>query len=89
MEPMKFCQSCRMPLSDLIRGTERDGSKSADYCISCYENGAFTQDCTMEEMILQRAPLFADSNPDMTFEEAVDLLRELMPQLKRWKRVRQ
>ena len=43
----------------------------------------------MEEMILQRAPLFADSNPDMSFEEAVALLRELMPQLKRWKRVRQ
>lgn len=89
MEPMKFCQSCRMPLSDYIRGTERDGSKSADYCISCYENGEFTQDCTIEEMILQRAPLFADSNPDMSFEEAVALLRELMPQLKRWKRVRQ
>lgn len=85
MERMKFCQSCRMPLSAYVYGTEQDGSKNPDYCIRCYANGAFTQDCTMEEMIAQCTPLFADSNPDMRPEEASALLHELFPNLERWK----
>ena len=32
-------------------GTEADGTKSREYCNYCYENGAFTANCTMEEMI--------------------------------------
>lgn len=86
MQPMRFCQSCRMPLSPLVLGTEADGTQSQEYCKFCYDKGAFTQDCTMEEMIAHCVPLFADSNPDMTLEEASDLLHELFPQLTRWKR---
>lgn len=85
MEEMKFCQSCRMPLSPYMYGTEADGSKNPDYCIRCYANGAFTSDCTMEEMLVSCIPLFCDSNPDMGLEEASYLLHELFPQLKRWK----
>ena len=85
MERMKFCQSCRMPLSTYVYGTEQDGSKSHDYCIHCYANGSFTRDCSMEEMIVQCTPLFADSNPDMSIAEAAELLHELFPNLKRWK----
>lgn len=85
MERMKFCQSCHMPLSAYVYGTEQDGSKNSDYCIRCYANGAFTKDCTMEEMIAQCTPLFADSNPDMSLDEASALLHELFPSLKRWK----
>ncbi|MFR4979492.1 MAG: zinc ribbon domain-containing protein, partial [Butyricicoccus sp.] len=55
---MKFCQSCRMPLSPYMYGTEADGSKNPDYCIRCYANGAFTSDCTMEEMLVSCIPLF-------------------------------
>ncbi len=85
MERMKFCQSCRMPLSPYVYGTEQDGSKNLDYCIRCYVNGAFTSDCTMEEMIQECVPLFADSNPDMSLAEASALLHERFPHLKRWK----
>ena len=47
----KFCQSCGMPLTDEILGTNADGSKNEDYCIYCYKDGKFLQDCTMDEMI--------------------------------------
>ena len=47
-----FCQACGMPLCDpSVIGTEQDGSPSEHYCKYCYENGAFTGDMTMEEMI--------------------------------------
>jgi len=48
---MKFCQSCGMPLTQEILGTNADGSKNEDYCIYCYKDGKFLQECTMEEMI--------------------------------------
>ena len=44
----KFCQSCGMPLTNEVLGTNADGSKNEDYCIYCYKDGKFTQDCTME-----------------------------------------
>ena len=49
----KFCQSCGMPMgsTDELYGTERDGTKSGDYCKYCYGGGAFTADCGMEEMM--------------------------------------
>ena len=39
---MRFCQSCGMPLTDEVLGTNADGSKSEEYCIYCYKDGAFT-----------------------------------------------
>ena len=48
---MHFCQSCGMPLTDEILGTNADGSKNEEYCIYCFKDGAFTGDFTMEEMI--------------------------------------
>ena len=50
-EEMKFCQSCGMPLTEEVLGTNADGSKNKDYCMYCYRDGHFLQDCTMEEMI--------------------------------------
>ena len=40
MESEKLCQSCSTPLTKLEDfGTEADGSKSMDYCCSCYNDG--------------------------------------------------
>ena len=60
----RFCQSCGMPLTEDVLGTNADGSKRStsgrllptgrkneDYCMYCYRDGKFLQDCTMEEMI--------------------------------------
>ena len=48
---MKFCQSCGMPLTPEILGTNADGSKNEEYCIYCYKDGAFTGDFNMEQMV--------------------------------------
>jgi hypothetical protein len=39
----KFCQSCGMPMDQDPGhgGTEKDGTRSIQYCSYCYENGAF------------------------------------------------
>ena len=43
----QFCQSCGMPLSDVNKGTNADGSQNNDFCIYCYKEGRFTQDFSM------------------------------------------
>ena len=49
MEQMKFCQSCGMPWDRKDLGTEKNRGKSQEYCVYCYQNGAFAE-CIMEEM---------------------------------------
>lgn len=47
------CQSCGMPLSKDPQGggSNKDGSKSGEYCSFCYGNGMFLQpNMTLEEM---------------------------------------
>ena len=34
----KFCQSCGMPLTNEILGTNTDGTLNEDYCIYCYKD---------------------------------------------------
>ena len=82
----RYCQCCGMPMGDTnaLYGTEKDGSRSADYCKYCYENGAFTSDCTMEEMIEFCVPVMAKENPDMTEETAREMMQQYFPTLKRW-----
>lgn len=76
---MKFCQSCAMPMTE-----ELYGSKNEDYCIYCYENGEFTADISMEEMIDFCVPKTVE-NTDMDEKTARKMLNEGFPQLKRWK----
>ena len=87
MDQEKFCQSCGMPLTGPeLCGTEADGGKNADYCLYCYRDGAFAQDCTMEEMIDFCAPIYAREIPGLSEEAARAQMRAYFPQLKRWKR---
>ncbi len=74
----KFCQSCGMPLGDVEGqyGTEKDGSHNHDYCSYCYQNGAFTRDCSMEEMIDYCVPYMVQGNPGMTEEKARESMRQ-------------
>ena len=86
---MKFCQSCGMPLTDEILGTNADGSKNEDYCMYCFKDGKFTQDCTMDEMIDFCAQFVDEVNKNMpkpmTRDEYKDMMRQYFPMLKRWK----
>ena len=82
----RFCQSCGMPLEDpALLGTEANGTPSEHYCKYCYQNGAFTADMTMEEMIAFCAPIMVKEHPDMTQEQAASQMRQYFPQLLRWK----
>ena len=85
---MKFCQSCGMPLSDEILGTNKDGSKNDEYCIYCYKDGAFTNNFTMEEMA-DFCSQFVDqynqnSGQNLSKEEYKQGLLQFFPTLKRW-----
>ena len=82
----KYCQSCAMPMgnTDELYGTEKDGSKSADYCHYCYQNGEFTLHGSMDEMIELCVKPMVDNNPSMTEETARQMMRQYLPMLKRW-----
>lgn len=86
----KFCQSCGMPLTDDILGTNADGTPNKDYCIYCYKDGKFTQDMTMEQMI-DHCARFTDeinrqSGQHLTVEQAKEMMRQFFPHLKRWQK---
>ncbi len=82
----EYCQSCGMPMEDVsLYGTEKDGSKSQDYCTYCYEDGNFKKpDETMEEMIETCIPFMKENGMDEN--EARELLNNSLPHLKRWKK---
>ena len=87
---MKFCQSCGMPLTEDVLGTNADGSKNEDYCMYCYKDGKFLQDCTMEEMIEHCAQFVGAVNEGLekpiTKEEYIGMMKTYFPQLKRWRK---
>ena len=84
----QFCQSCGMPLTPEILGTNADGTKNKEYCIYCYKDGAFTGDFTMEEMVEFCAQFVEEYNKNtgqnLTREEYKGVLRQYYPNLKRW-----
>lgn len=85
----KFCQSCGMPLHAAeYFATNADGSMNEEYCIYCYKDGAFTADCTMEEMIDHCIKYLDEFNgacdTKYTKEEAIAQMRKHFPTLKRW-----
>ena len=86
----KFCQSCGMPLTEDVLGTNADGSKNEDYCMYCYRDGKFLQDCTMEEMIEHCAQFVGAVNEGLekpiTKEEYIGMMKTYFPQLKRWRK---
>ncbi|MDA7027841.1 zinc ribbon domain-containing protein [Bacillus sp. CLL-7-23] len=78
-----FCQSCGMPMNEELFGTEADGSKNHEYCLYCYEKGAFKQpEATLEDMINLCVPYVKEAGKSET--EARTLLESTLPHLKRW-----
>ena len=88
-----YCQSCCMPMqsADLF-GTNADGSANQEYCCYCYKNGAFVQDCTMDEMIdhcIKHLDEFnGASSMQYTKEQAIAEMKKYFPTLKRWKEMK-
>lgn len=87
MKDMQFCQSCGMPLAqEELKGTEAGGARNEDYCVYCYKDGAFTAQCTMEEMIDFCAPLEVEHGRFPDEAAARKALMGYFPQLKRWRK---
>ena len=86
----QFCQSCGMPLTADLLGTNADGSRNMDYCIFCYKDGRFLQDVTMEGMIDHCLKYLDEMNQmmltPMTAEEYRKMALYHFPMLKRWRR---
>ena len=85
-----FCQSCGMPLTNDVLGTNADGSKNEDYCKYCYKEGKFLQDFTMDEMI-EHCSQFVDAvneglEKPISKEEYVGQMKMYFPHLKRWRK---
>lgn len=82
----KYCQCCGMPMgnSDEMYGTEANGSKSTDYCKYCYDNGRFTSDLSMDQMIEACVPHMVSANEGITEDKARKMMKEIFPTLKRW-----
>lgn len=82
---MNLCQSCAMPLTEeSMVGTNKDGSKSNDYCMYCFKDGEFTSNVTMDEMIefCIKPCLEFGVYPDS--DTARKAMKETFPKLKRW-----
>lgn len=78
-----------MPLTAENRGTEANGSLSADYCTYCYKDGAFTQDFNMHQMI-EFCTQFTDqvnasAGWNLTPEQYKEQMLQYFPSLKRWR----
>ena len=86
--PEHYCESCGMYLTPDDCGTDANGKKTDHYCKWCYEQGEYTYETTMEAMIEDCAPRLAE-NTGMTLDEAVSLMGAVLPQLERWRAVRE
>lgn len=81
----KVCQSCGMPMQEEQYGKNGDGSPNEEYCMYCFKDGSFTQDCDLEGMVEICAPFEVESKRAATLEEARSGLREYLAALGRWK----
>ena len=79
-----------MPLTEKVLGTNADGSKNEDYCMYCYKDGKFLQNCTMDEMIEHCAQFVGEVNKGLpqpiTKEEYIGQMKMYFPHLKRWRK---
>jgi predicted amidophosphoribosyltransferase len=84
MENNNFCQSCSMPLDKPeLLGTEKDGTKSKEYCSYCYQNGAFTTpNITLGEMQAMVKQQMGKMKMD---DNVINMAVGSLPNLKRWK----
>ena len=82
-----YCQSC----GTLVHGpndygTEIDRSKSKDYCKYCYQRGEFTQKMITRDQMTKRCAGFIYARGKVTRDDADIKAKELLPDLKRWKK---
>ena len=84
MKAYKSCQSCGMPMKKdpAGGGSNADGTKSTMYCSLCYQKGAFTRDCSVQEM----QQVCKSKLKEMGFPGFIaGFMMKGLPRLERWK----
>ena len=86
MEEKERCQSCGMPLEASFKnyGTESDGTPASEYCMFCYQNGAFTNPTQTVDEMVQSSIDFMTGTMDFTPEQATQMSNDVIRTLKRW-----
>lgn len=79
-----FCQSCGMPLTDDVLGTNKDGSKHDEYCKYCYDEGAFQGEMSVEQMADFCAKIMFKEKPDQDLNKLQTETLAFLKTLKRW-----
>ncbi len=77
-----ICQSCGLPFSGKLRGTNRDETKNDEYCVNCFDNGKFVDHSLTLHKLEVKLLEMAEVN-EITLEEAQAVIKRL-PYLKRW-----
>ena len=75
-----------IPHRPSLSDRKADGSEAEDFCRWCYENGVYTYETSMDEMIEDCAPRMAEAM-GWTVDEAASLLGAVLPTLRRWREV--
>lgn len=77
------CQSCSMPIDKPeFQGTEKDGSKSKEYCVYCYTDGAFINpNITLAEM---KELVKHEMEKRRIEQPLIHMAVNSLPYLKRW-----
>jgi hypothetical protein len=84
MDPTTRCQSCGMPLTEELYGTESSGAKTQEYCKMCFADGKFTEpNLTLKEMT-ERTFNYLTTQMHMPEEQAKNVSGGMIPQLNRW-----
>ena len=86
MEEKERCQSCGMPIEASFNnfGTDADGSPVSEYCMFCYQNGAFTNPTQTVDEMVQSSIDFMTGTMDFTPEQATQMSNDVIRTLKRW-----
>jgi len=81
-----MCQSCGMPFSrDEDYGTEKDGSRSKEYCFHCYQDGRFLDEgITLQEKIEKNVKFGVLMG--MPKDMAQHMCENILPTLERWRK---
>ena len=84
MENKIICQSCGMSLdTEAVKGTEKNGLKSNEYCKYCYEDGVFKNPkMKLEDM---ENNVKNQMKKLELHEYAIQKAVNILPALKRWK----
>jgi len=83
---MLRCQSCGMPLDgdNKMFGTNSDGTLNSEFCKYCYNDGKFTSDVSLGEMVEKCASHLIENNQEISQSQAREMMTEILPTLKRW-----